>query len=629
MILPDIGKAQLDMVIDHSRASRRFKAVFVLIVFLIIYRIFPCWQLVLWLALNIAYTMAREIFDYRYKRNKYLSLDRMTWLLMALLVYDGIVFGMLAYILPAPPDSPIPMLFIAIVASSTAVSFMVLHAHYRVMLAHTVALLAPIVIWQFTCGSQFGQNVGWAGIVLIALFAIEGWTGFKNIRELLRRRFEMGDLAAEREAALELARRNDRAKSQFLAVMSHELRTPLHGMLGVAELLKRDGATMSPPVLAANVENLHLTGEHLLSVVNHVLDFAKHENEPIQLRPGKFDLVELLNATARISRISADAGGLYLHLHCSMAAPCWVNADEPKLRQVLLNIVGNAIKFTDQGGVTITADQVDVKDYRIEVRDTGAGIKAQDMTRIFEPFEQADIGVAGRSSGTGLGLSISRELVHAMGGTLTAASVLGKGSCFTLRLPLESALDSALDSALESARDPVLNSAFDSAPSVAVPVDMSTPTPPPLPLQDQAELLASLPGQFQGHVLLAEDNRLSAYVMVMLLRRLGLVVETAVSGLDAVELCRTNRFTVALMDCQMPGIDGFEATRRIRQIEQQQGWAPMTIIALTANALDGDREKCLAAGMDNYLAKPFGQRDLIRMLAQYCEYDLRASNTLA
>jgi two-component system, sensor histidine kinase len=277
-----------------------------------------------------------------------------------------------------------------------------------------------------------------------------------------------------------------------------------------------------------------------------------------------------------LARVSAHEKGLWLRVEQDLAQPCWVQGDPARLRQVLLNLTGNAIKFTDHGGVTISSTRNAQGDAAFEVRDSGPGVPEADRERIFHAFEQLDGGFARRHGGTGLGLTISRELTHAMGGDLLCLPALGTGAAFRVRLRL---------------------------PGVAAPAPAAAPG-----AQNNA---------LRGSVLLAEDNAVNAIVAEAVLQRLGLVVKLVTDGHQAVAQAAAGGFDVVLMDCHMPGLDGYEATARIRQHELQHHLRRLPIVALTANALEGDRERSLAAGMDDHLAKPFREEDLVATLRRY------------
>jgi signal transduction histidine kinase/ActR/RegA family two-component response regulator len=400
-----------------------------------------------------------------------------------------------------------------------------------------------------------------------------------NLEERVRQRTH--ELAEARDAALAASR----AKEQFLANMSHELRTPLSGLLGGLELM-RD--------LRPGDERRHMldvasrSGAALLAVINDVLDHSKIEAGKLMLASQSFRVDELLVEVVSLFEASAARKGLVLRGDCDpRVAGCWVQGDPMRLRQVLLNLVGNALKFTDRGHVDvrlrITDDAAAQVGLRFEVEDSGIGIDPAAQCRLFEAFMQADSSDRRLRGGTGLGLAISRRLVQLMGGEIAVQSEPGRGSTFGFELSLPRAWSH-------------------SAGIEAVP--------------EQLPALA-------GSVLLVEDNPVICLVATTMLRQCGLQVSECHDGAEAVATLRQGPVDLVLMDCQMPVLDGFAATAQIRAHEAAQGSRRTPIIALTANALEGDAERCRAAGMDGYVSKPFEQQDLVRALAPWLAVGLR------
>jgi len=285
----------------------------------------------------------------------------------------------------------------------------------------------------------------------------------------------------------------------------------------------------------------------------------------------------VLREAIELNTATAAAKGLGLHLTSELPEQRWVQGDPARVRQVLINLIGNAVKFTEQGGVDVTAT-VNGGRLRFAVRDTGIGISAEDAARIFDPFQQADSSFSRRFAGTGLGLTISRELARAMGGDLSCDSTPGKGSVFTFEVPWQPC---------------------DAPAAVVAPADAPAQT------------------KLAGRVLLADDNPVNVLVAKGMLQRLGLEITVVTDGAQAVASYVEDVPAIVLMDCHMPQMDGFEATRRIREEEAARGWPRIPIVAVTANAFRDDRERSLAAGMDDHLAKPFRLEDLRERIAPF------------
>jgi signal transduction histidine kinase/CheY-like chemotaxis protein len=393
-------------------------------------------------------------------------------------------------------------------------------------------------------------------------------------------RVAMDELIHTREEA----ERANSAKSEFLAMMSHELRTPMNGVLGMLQLLETTHMTAEQKEYAALATQ---STEHLLKVINDILDFSRIERTNLELEHIAFALPELIELIAQPFRLDAEQRGLRLELEIAEALRgVQVAGDPTRIRQILVNLVGNALKFTEAGHVRIeVASQAldhDLIWLTCTVSDTGIGISAQNLESMFVAFRQADSSISRRYGGTGLGLPIARNLAERMGGTLHADSEVGQGSTFTLELPL------ALS-------------------------NMPLPVSPPAPVRSSAN---DGTGTFGTglHVLLVEDNPVNQTVIEAMLRSLGFTVSVVGDGAQAVTEVSRLSFDAVLMDCRLPIVDGYEATRRIRLLTLHND---VPVIALTANALHGDREACIEAGMNDYLAKPFKRSDLLLILQRW------------
>lgn len=432
----------------------------------------------------------------------------------------------------------------------------------------------------------------------------DGGLRLLDVHTLLLAQSRLLELANETiRTAKEAAEAASVAKSQFLANMSHEIRTPLTAIIGFAENLL--DPKLPEPERRASVKTISRNGEHLLDVINDILDLSKIEAGKLQIEQLRVSPVDIASDVVSVMRVRANAKQLPLQLTLGSPLPETVLSDPTRLRQVLLNLVGNAIKFTDQGRVELAVDLIQQSPQgpilRFAVRDTGIGLTPEQSAKLFESFIQADGTTARKYGGTGLGLAISRRLARMLGGDVTVQSQPGCGSVFSF------SIDPGSLEGVPLLKDPcaAIGQAADSAED-----DQSGTT-------------------LEARILLAEDSPDNQILISTFLKKLGADVTIGRNGLEAVELvlsaAQSDRpFDLVLMDIQMPVMDGYEAMQRLRQA----GWSG-PIIALTANAMGGDQQKCLAAGCNDYASKPINRRRLTQQIREQLQKFPRCTPTNA
>jgi signal transduction histidine kinase/CheY-like chemotaxis protein len=452
--------------------------------------------------------------------------------------------------------------------------------------------LCSILGWTWVAGDRI-SDPDWRhfGLALLEATVFGGLVlfvrirAYRNIQSLrMRDQFLAKDLQEANHAVLCAAR----AKTEFLANMSHEIRTPMTAILGMTELLQMTPLDEQQTEYASTIER---SGDTLLQIVNDILDFSKIEAGRLAIEDIGFELKSVLDEVLEMLDQRAREKQLSILFDVAPELPLRYRGDPTRIKQVLINLVGNAIKFTHSGHVRIVARGYPIDDMRafveLAVEDTGIGIPEDQHERVFEAFTQADTSTTRRYGGTGLGLAISTRLVRLLGGEIKVDSKVGVGSIFTVTLVLKVA---------------------------------HRPSSIPAPIETVQE------GQYHGRILVVEDNLDNQTLAQRMLRYLGCEVEVAHDGQLALERLEHQSFDMILMDCHMPNLNGYEATQRIRRREAEQGKHTI-IVALSASVLPEEQEHCLQVGMDDYVAKPFSRQDLQRVLQRWLAGSPRAQTS--
>jgi two-component system, sensor histidine kinase len=542
-------------------------------------------KLGVWFGLRLLIVVPRLLHARRYVHTDRPGQNAWYRSLLALVFIDGLVWGAAWWWLVPIDHVDLTAITLTAILGVASLSAFILHADVRTMAWHVLPMLLPNALYSLTRHDAHGLFGAVSLAIFTVLLMLETRRAQARLVELLTLRFTHERVLHEREEALAMAQHHSEAKSRFLASMSHELRTPLHGILGLARLLNEDEVS---PAKQRRLTLMERSGEHLLTVINDVLDGSKIEAGHVRIDSRPFDLAQLLDGVVGVSTVTANRKGLQLHVHTNLAASHGVVGDAMRVRQILHNLLGNATKFTEHGSVTLSVHRRPGAEHvTFTVQDTGVGIPLAEQAHIFEAFHQVAHAPDQCLGGTGLGLTIARQLSLAMGGDLRCTSQLGQGATFecTLCLPERAVEGVTVQGAVQA--------------SVAV---------------NASTQLSS------GKVLLVDDNPVNAMVAEAALRQLGVQVHIVDDGRKAVDWLADNRADLVLMDCQMPVMDGVEAARQIREQEGRMAFSPVPIIALTANNFPTERERCLNAGMNDYLGKPFRREELHHIIRKYLAF---------
>lgn len=573
-----VANEQLRMVLMHTRIGALAATTFALFAAWHLRDSVPLAALQAWVLAKVLIVFVRIAVAQVYRRRGMPggpTWRRATYVLLAI---DGLVWGCAGFALAFQPEA-VTAFVMAAMAGITSVATFGLQVRSVATAAYVAPILLPSALGLALRGDQFGLFGALGFVVLLVLQLVTAQGAQQRLAQGVLLRVQAQALAAEKEAALQLAQHQSAVKSQFLAKISHELRTPLHGILGLARLVHLE---QHDPDVARRVELIEASGTHLLALINDLLDISRMEAGRFATRNEPFDLAALCDQLREVFVVRAQDKGLALSLEMSLPHPCRVIGDAARVRQVLNNLIGNALKFTQRGSVRILVgrDPQQPARVRMEVIDTGDGIVPADLPRIFQAFHQSAPDTSSPTEGAGLGLTIAREIAQSMGGDITVTSRLGEGSSFvfTALLPPDS---------------------HPPAPTEAP----SAPPPLPRPMR----------------VLVAEDDDVNALIVGAYLDALGVQHERVPDGRQAVghALRETGRPDLVLMDVRMPVLDGIAATREIRAQEHSLALPRLPVIALTATTQADDQAACLAAGMDEVLAKPFTHEQLAQLLARH------------
>jgi signal transduction histidine kinase/CheY-like chemotaxis protein len=539
-----------------------------------------------WLGLKMVLLLARIVDSRLFLRDRHRQLRQGAWRNRFFVgtVLDSFTWGLLTVMFLPTGDAATNGVMVAGMVGVASAGVLALSAHRVASGAALVLVLGPLIEQQALAATPMEHYTAATLLVYAAILFLESRYSHRGFTDSMRLRFENAAIADERHRALVYAEHSNAAKTRFLASVSHELRTPLNGIIGMTQLVAVESLSA---LQRQRLDVLRHSAEHLVTVIGDLLDLSRIEFDRIELNPQPTLIAQTVRDVTDLLQPVAEERGLAFEAVFDLGLPAAALMDASRVKQVLHNLIGNALKFTAQGHVGLAVGMSDAL-LRFRVSDSGEGISADAIERIFDAFEQGPSHTAPARSGAGLGLTISRRLARAMGGDVTCRSVPGKGTTFEFTIAFR-------------------------------------PTPrTPTPRQSLSEELAAAgetagpPVIRPGRVLVVEDNEVNALVVRGMLEQMGVNAELAVDGQKALAVMNQTTYDLVLMDCQMPVLDGWEATRlwRARETRLRQNQR-VPIVALTASAAADERERCLKAGMDDYLSKPLTREALGALVDRY------------